>query len=153
MAKDYKKGDDYKLYLDTANSWDTPTWVEIKAASELTLDRVPADVEVPERGEDTGHLHGKADPVISFTLLEDAGDANVETLIAAIHNDDNSTNMVHLAVSRGDIATATTKYWHMEAVLLGAPLSAGRGEPASYDVEAKRHANSDHTLTRETVAS
>ena len=149
MAKDYKRGDDYKLYLDTADSWSTPTWAEIKAASELSVDRVPSDVEVPERGSDTGHMQGYADPVISFTLLEDVGDTNVETIIAAIHSGD----MVHLAVSRGDIATATNKYWHMEAVLLGAPLSAGRGEPASYDVEAKRHANSDNTLTRETVSS
>jgi hypothetical protein len=148
MAKDYTKGDDYLFYLDTAADWDTPTWALIKAVGDLSVDRVPSDVEIPERGMDTGHLQGHGDPVISFTLFEDKGDTNVEALIAAIHDG----TMKHIAVSRGPIATAANKYWHMESVLLGAPVSAGRGEPSSYEVEAKRHANSDNTLTRATVA-
>lgn len=141
MAKNYQKGDDYKLYYDTADSWSAPTYVEIKAVGDLAVDPGIADVEVPERGSSTGHLQGDGDPSITFTLFEDAGDANVTALIDAIHDG----SMVHLAVCRG----TGTPGWHMECCLVGAPFSASRGEPAGYEVEAKRHANSDNDFTRE----
>lgn len=146
MAKDYKRGADYKLYLNTAG-YATPTWVEIKAVGDVGADPNPDDVVVPERGQATGHLLGEFDPSFTFTLFEDAGDANVETLIAAIY----SGVLKHLAVSRGPIATVGTKYLHMECVLRG-PVAGARGDPASYDVTAMRHANSDNGLVRATAA-
>lgn len=156
MAKKFRTGDEFGLYLGSG-TWASPTWVEIKAVGDLSLDRQPADIEVPVRGQDTGHLQGAGDPQISFTLYDNAtsgsdGDTNVQTLVDAIH----SGAMVMLAVARGDtsgaLTTSTTKYWKMECVLMGVPLSVNRGESASYDVTAKRHANSDNTLTRVTVS-
>ena len=146
MAKDYIAGKIYRLYLNTG-AYGSPTWVEIKAVGDIGSDFNPDDVVVPERGNDTGHLNGEPDPSFTFTLFEDAGDANVETLIAAIY----AGTMKHLAVSRGVISTAGTKYLHMECVLR-APLGAGRGDPSSYDVTAMRHANSDNRLIRATAA-
>ncbi len=146
MAKDYRKGASYRLYLNTG-TYASPTWVEIKAVGDVSADPNPDDLTVPERGQDMGHLQGEFDPSFAFQLMEDAGDTNVETLIAAIY----SGVMVHLAVSRGDIETAATKYLHMECVLRGS-LSANRGDVASYDVTANRHANSDNGLVRATAS-
>jgi|SRR3972149_818842 len=145
MAKDYKKGADYRLYFNTG-SYATPTWAEIKACGDVSADPNPDDVTVPERGMDMGHLHGEKDTSFTFTLYEDVGDTNVETMIAAIY----SGVMVHLAVSRGDIETALTKYLHMECLLRGG-VTANRGDAASYDVTANRHANSDNGLVRATA--
>ena len=146
MAKDYSKGDEWRLYLDTASNWSSPTWAQIKAFVDPTIDPEKGDVEINEQNEDTGHLHGSGNPSLGFTLILDKGDANVETLIA------NSLNgaITHLALSRGDISVNTTKYWHMES-LLNAPLAASRGSVASLDMTARRHANSDNQLTRATI--
>ncbi|MCP4228870.1 MAG: hypothetical protein GY771_01810, partial [bacterium] len=104
MAKDYQKGDDYKLYFNTA-TYATPTWAEIVAADDIAVEINKSDIEVPERGIDTGHLQGKGDGTLSFTLMEDTGDTNVESMIAAVLTD---ATMIHLAVSRGDITTTGT---------------------------------------------
>lgn len=148
MAKDYKKGAKYRLYFRSGGTYGSPTWAWIKAAVEVSCDCNFDDVVVPESGSDTGHLKGEKDPTFTFTLYEDAGDTNVETLIAAIYDQD---TMVHLAVSRGDIATSQTKWVDMEC-LLRAPLGANRADASSYDVTAYRHANSDNNLRRNTTA-
>ncbi len=147
MAKDFVRGADYKLYMNTGTQA-SPTWVEIKACGDIDLASNPADIDVPERGMDTGHLGGENDPSISFTLYEDKGDTNVETLIAASL----SKVMREVAVSRGPIATTGTKIWRLEGLLVGTKLTAARGNVAEYDVEVKRHANSDFNLTRTTAA-
>jgi hypothetical protein len=148
MAKKYKKGDDYLIYLDTADSFGTPTWALIKAATDPKFDPAKADVVVPEAGSSDGHLQGFGDPLISFTLLEDAGDANVTAILDAAEDG----TMKHIAVANGPIATTGTVYRHMEVCITAAPLSAGRGEPASWAVEVRRHANSDNDITKTTVA-
>ena len=145
MAKDYKRGADYILSLNTG-TYATPTWVTIKAVGDLACDPNPDDVVVPERGANTGHLNGEFDPSFTFTLYEDAGDTNVEALIAAIF----AGTMKHLAVSRGPIATSGVKWLDLECVLR-APLGANRGDPSSYDVSAFKHANSDNNLRRNTT--
>lgn len=147
MAKDYSKGDEWRLYLDTADDWASPTWAQIKAFVDPTVDPEKADVEVPEQNADTGHLQGEGDPSINFTLNVDKGDSNVETLISRSLDG----TMTHIAISRGDIATSGTKYYHMESALFG-PLSASRGSVASYDITARKHANSDNGLTRATTS-
>lgn len=96
---------------------------------------------------DMGHLQGEDDPEITFTLLEDAGDANVETLIAACY----SGAKVEIAVARGLIATTGVKFWRLEACLMGVSASGERGSPASMAVSARRHANSDYPMSRNTA--
>ena len=146
MAKDYIKGSAYRLYLNTG-TYGSPTWVEIKACGNIGVASNPDDVSVPERGNDMGHLQGEDDPSITFDLFEDAGDSNVETLIAALY----SGAMKEIAVARGAIATSGTKYWRLEAVLMGVDLSADRPDPSTYNVQAFRHANSDYPMSRNTV--
>jgi len=60
--------------------------------------------------------------------------------------------LIHLAVSRGDITTVGTKWFHMECALFGG-VTADQGGVASYDIEARRHANSDNGFTRATTAA
>jgi hypothetical protein len=146
MAKDYVKGADYRLYYRSAGNYASPTWSEIKACGDVAAAPQPDDVEVPERGSATGHLHGEQNPQFTFTLFEDKGDSNVEALVAACY----SGASVHLAVSRGLINTNGVKYLHMECALF-ADLSANRPDPSSYAVTAMRHANSDNGLVRATV--
>lgn len=146
MAKDYIKGASYKLYLNTG-SQASPTWALIAAVGDIDVSSNPDDVEVPERGMDMGHLQGEDDPAITFTLFEDAGDSNVETLIAALF----SGALKEIAVARGAIATTGVKFWRLEACLMGVKNTAARGDTASYDVEAKRHANSDFAMSRNTA--
>lgn len=146
MAKDYKRGADYLLYLNTGTQV-SPTWAQIKAVGDIDVNSNPDDVTVPERGMDTGHLQGEDDPEITFTLYEDAGDSNVETLIAASY----SGVMKEIAVSRGPIATTGNKFWRLEACLMGSPITAGRGDAASLAITARRHANSDYPMSRNTA--
>lgn len=136
MAKDYQKGENYSLYLDTANTWGAATWVKIKAIGDLAVDQAPGDVEVPERGLSTGHLHGDGDSAFTFTLFEDSGDTNLDDIIDAIYDG----SSIHLAVAREE----GEPYWHMECCLVGAPLTANRGELVGWEVEAKRHGDSDN---------
>lgn len=147
MAKDFQKATKYRLMFRTGGTYGSPTWVFISAALNPACDPGFEDIAIPEQGMDTGHLKGERDPVFTFELLEQKGDTNVETLIAAIYDPD---TMVHLAISRGDIATAGTKWVDMECVLF-APLGADRPNPSSYQVTARRAANSDNPLRRSTT--
>tara|TARA_B100001123_G_C15139083_1_gene958711 strand:+ start:248 stop:694 length:447 start_codon:yes stop_codon:yes gene_type:complete len=148
MAKTYQLGDDYKLYYRSSGTYASPTWSHVAAADSISVDFAPTDIAVNERGIETGHLQGKGDPSFSFSLMEDTGDTNVEALIDATLTD---ATLVHLAVSRGDIATSGVKYFHMECALFGG-VTADQGGVASYDIEARRHANSDNGFTRATVS-
>ena len=146
MAKDYKKGSDYRLGLMTSGTFASPTWTEIKSVGDIDVDPNPVDVEVPERGIDTGHLQGEKDPSFTFTLFEDADNSNVTTLIDAIY----SGASVTLAVANGGLATTGTKGVKMDCVLFAAHKGA-RGDVSQWEVTARRHANSDNALTRFTV--
>jgi hypothetical protein len=146
MAKDYQKGAGYRLNINTG-SYASPVWSAIKGVGDIGVNPNPDDVAVPERGGNTGHMHGEQDPEITFTLYEDTGDTNAETLIAALHSGD----MVHVAISRGLMATNGTKYQHMESCLF-ADLSANRPDPSSYQVTARKHANSDNNFARATIS-
>jgi len=143
MDRDYKKGDIYQLLLNNG-TYAVPVWSEVVAADDISVDPQVTDIEVPERGVDLGHMHGKGDGLFSFTLLEDAGNDDVETLINGLLDD---TNLIELAIARGDIAVTGVVFWRAECALFGS-LSANQGEVASYDIEAKRHINSDYGFTR-----
>lgn len=146
MAKDYKKGADYIFLLRTGGSYASPTWTVIKAIGDISVDPNPDDVVIPERGSNTGHLNGEADPTITFRMFEDAGDLNVETIAAAV----NTNTMVHIAIARGNIATTGTKWFDLECILR-APLDANRGDPSGWEITAQKHANSDNNYRRNTT--
>jgi hypothetical protein len=146
MAKDYKRGDDYRLYLDTADTWATPTWVEIKACGNIEVDDGIAEIAVPERSASTGYMHGSKDPGITFELFEDDSDTNVGTLITALQDG----SQVHLAVCNGDESVAGNRLVHAECVLFGGQ-AANRGEVAQWAVTARRNAQSSNEWTWETT--
>ena len=147
MAKDFKRGDDYRLYLNTG-SWASPTYVWLKSAVDLAVDEAPTDIAVEETGMSTGHLQGYGDPSITCTLNENRGDTNVATLLTAMR----AGTMKEIALCNGPIATAGTNIYRLEAIATGFPLSASKGSVASWGVDFKRHANSDNDLTH-SVAS
>ncbi len=147
MAKNYIKGASYNGYLNTG-TYGSPTWTLVKAIKDIQVKSNPDDVEVPERGMDMGHLQGEDDPAITFDLMEDAGDTNVETLIAATY----SGAMTEIAIARGAIGTTGVKYWRLEACLMGVDNEGARTEVGKHAVEAKRHANSDYPMSRNTAA-
>lgn len=147
MAKSFKRGDDYKFYINTG-SVGSPTWVLITAVSGIAVDPAPSDIVVPESGFSDGHMQGYGDPAITATLYEDTGDTNIATLLTAMH----AGTLQEIAVANGPIATAGTKFYRLEACCTGLPLSADRGEASSYDCEFKRHANATTDLTRNTAS-
>lgn len=147
MAKDYKKGDDYKLYLNTG-TYVTPVWVLLKCFKDLAFDPAKADIVIEEHGASDGHLQGYGDPAISFTLFDDLGDTNAQAIIVAIE----SGAMKELAVANGVIATPLTKFWRLESCITAGPGSFNKGEAASFSVEARKHANADNDIVRSVAA-
>ena len=155
MAKRYILGDEFRLYYNIG-SYASQNWKIINAADSISVDYSKADVPIAERGQPTGHLQGVADPSFSFTLLNDVESTYVQQLIdridSAIDPATSAPYLIHLAVANGDISTTGTKYYHMECILLGGALTADQGGVSSFDIEARRHANSDYGLVRATVS-
>ena len=155
MAKRYILGDEFRLYYNIA-TYSSANWKIINAADSISVDYGKTDVTVAERGPPTGHLQGVADPVISFTLLNDVESTYAQQLIDRIDSAIDPTTLapylIHMAVSNGDITVTGTKYYHMECILLGGALTADQGGVSSFDIEARRHANSDYGLVRATIS-
>ncbi len=146
MAKDYLKGDDFKLYLNTGTDA-VPVWTLLKCQKDLAFDPAKADIVIEEAGISDGHLQGYGDPAFTFTLFDDKGDTNAQTLITAAE----AGTLKELAIANGVIATTGTKYWRLECCVISSPGSFNKGEAASYSIEAKRHANSDNDIVRSTA--
>ena len=155
MAKRYILGDEFRLYYNIG-SYASQNWKIINAADSISVDYSKADVPIAERGQPTGHLQGVADPSFSFTLLNDVQSTYVQQLIdridSAIDPETSAPYLIHLAVANGDITVAGTKLYHMECILLGGALTADQGAVSSFDIEARRHANSEYGLVRATVS-
>tara|TARA_Y100001963_G_scaffold77259_1_gene107108 strand:+ start:132 stop:599 length:468 start_codon:yes stop_codon:yes gene_type:complete len=155
MAKRYILGDEFRLYYNIG-SYASQNWKIINAADSISVDYSKADVPIAERGQPTGHLQGVADPSFSFTLLNDVESTYVQQLIdridSAIDPETSAPYLIHLAVANGDITVAGTKLYHMECILLGGALTADQGAVSSFDIEARRHANSEYGLVRATVS-
>ena len=146
MAKDYKRGDDYWVYLNTG-SQATPTWVLVAEAVNPALDEAAATIKIAEAGKNDGSLRGFGDPVLSFQLNRNKGNANVTAILTAAR----AGTLKEFAIADGPIATAGTEYARLEALVSSFPLSANRGEAGSYAITLNRHANSDFDLTYTTV--
>ena len=147
MTKNYKKGDDYKFYLNTGTQ-SVPVWSLLKCVKDLQFDPAKADIVIEENGASDGHLHGYGDPLFSATIFEDAGDANC----ADIYDAADAGDMIEIALANGPIATTGTKFYRLESCVTGSPLSANKGEAASRAMEFRRHANSDFDLIKSVAA-
>lgn len=147
MPRDFQKGDNYTLYKLMTGAFTSPVFTGgvVSAISDLSVDLGTADVSFPERGFSTGHMHGQFDPKFSFTLMINKGDANSTALQNAIRDG----SMITLAVGDGPLEapiSASRRYMMMECVLFGQQISVKRGDPATYEVTAMRHANSDNDI-------
>lgn len=147
MAKDYKRGDDYLVYLNTG-SQGSPTWVLIAEAVNPSIDEAPAIIKIPEAGKNDGSLRGYGDPVITFELGKNKGNSDVTTILTAAK----AGTLKEFAIADGPIATAGTEYVRLEALITAFPLSANRGDGGKYQVTLNRHANSDYDLTYVTAS-
>lgn len=145
MAKDYKRGDDYLVYLNTGTQA-APVWVLIKEAVNVALAENPTIIKVPEAGMNDGSLKGFGDPQFTFTLNKNKGNANVTTIITAAK----AGTLKEFAIADGPIATVGTEYARLES-LIDFPKTANRGAAASYAITLYRHANSDFDLTYATA--
>lgn len=149
MAKDYKRGIDFRLYSGSG-TWLSETWTEIQGVQDITVSANADDVSASVRGLSVGHLRGQSDNSFTFSLAFDKGDTATASLLTAM---DGGT-MVTLAIADGPIATAGTTYFQMQCVLMGRQLSApAAGSPATYEVTAMRHLNSDYDLVVQVVGS
>ncbi len=147
MAKDYKRGDDYFVYLNTGTQA-SPTWVLIAEATNPTLDEASTIIKIEEAGKNTGNLKGYGDPVFTFRLNKNKGNANVTTILTAAK----AGTLKEFAIADGPIATPGTEYARLESLIGAFPLGANRGEGANYQITLYRHANSDFDLTYATAS-
>lgn len=146
MAKDYVRGDDYWIYLNTG-TYASKTWVHVKNVADPTFNPEKSDILVPEAGMSDGHLQGYGNPLIGFTMFEDRTNTNAEAILAAAE----AGTLKEFAIANGPIATSGTTFRNFEANITSSELSAGRGEPASWSIELRRHANSDNDIVKTKV--
>lgn len=143
-------GDEFGLYLDTTNNWTTPTWVYVSCIEDLGLDSAPIVAQINKRGAKTPkYKRGRLDAMVSFKLLNAPTVSEFQAIENAIWNDNNDgTEILHLAIVRGPMATAGNTIWENDYVVTGAPLDPSLDEGASYDVECKPAADSANDLTK-----
>ena len=127
-------GDDYKLFYDTASSFGSPTWVEQISVGDIGYDTANEQVNIPKRVAFKLYKKGRSDLKFSFKMNIDTSNTFHKAMVAAI----NGGTKIHLAISPGAIASGG--YWH-GWFLLNAPLDASLDSAATFDVEAKVHAD------------
>lgn len=135
MIMSNQLGDEFKLYIDTADDYDTPTWAEILDVGNFSRDRSKTEVEIPKRINHKVYLGGRSDPRVSFELSYDPANTNHTKLSNAI----DSGAKVHLAVANGPIATDGTIYTHGWYLVKG-PEDFSLDSPATISCEALPHA-------------
>src|SRR4051794_19196763 len=114
MAKDYKRGADFLLYLNVS-TWETPAWVMVGGVGDIDLQKNYEDIEIPMNDPETtpsfkgiravcrgtGHLKGEPDPSINFQLFDDAGSPQVEQMIVSM----DQGVLLEIALCRGTMTT------------------------------------------------
>ena len=75
-----------KLYVDSANNWTTPTWVEVPNVSNLTLNLSHATADVTTRAHAGWRTQVATlkEATIEFDMLDVAGDPSVAQIRQAI---------------------------------------------------------------------
>lgn len=157
MADDNKLrfGDDLRLYLDTANNWTSPVWVEVKCADELSGDRGIISAAFNCRGEpEIGHRRSlRRDPSMTLSLYVKPGDAAYEAVMAAVEDQTNGgTEILHLAIVDGDITVAGNDIRENDFVAVTASDELPTGEAAMVEVELRRAVDSFNAATTGTTS-
>ena len=126
-------GDDFKLYYDSASSFDSPTWVEQVSAGDLGFDPGIEQVEIPLRIAYKVYKKGRADWSLTFTMNYDPDN----TFHTAVRDAITNGTKIHLAIADGDIDD-DGNYWHAWWFLSG-PIDAALDSNANIEVEGKIH--------------
>lgn len=125
-------GDDLKLFWDTADNFDTPTWDDQISVGDIGFDSNNEQVEIPKRIPFKTYKKGRADWSLTFTSNIDKTNAFHMAVLEAITNG----TPIHLALGLGEIAEGG--YWHAWW-FLSAPIDASLDNPATMDVDGKCH--------------
>lgn len=126
-------GDDFRLFWDSADNWDSPTMVEVISIGDLGFDPAGEQVEIPIRIRTKVYKKGRGDWTLSFTLNYDPDDPFCLAAIDAVNNG----TKIHLAFADG-ATFADANVWEAWWMLTG-PIDAALDTNASIDVEGKVH--------------
>lgn len=128
-------GDDFNLFWDSADNWDTPTWVRQTSIGDLGFDAARKQVEIPKRIRTATYKNGRGDWELTFTMNYSRSNAFHRAVVAAIAAD--GDNPLHLAIVDGDdITDNEASYWEGWFTLAG-PLNAALDEGATIEVTGK----------------
>lgn len=123
-------GDDYRLYWDNSDNFDTPTWVWQRNLGDMALADSGEQVEIPIRYNKKYYKKGRQDTELTFTMNYHA----TETFLVHVRDHIRSGVRIHLAIAEGDITT--TDYFHAWWILTG-PADFSLDAPATYAVSAR----------------
>ena len=126
-------GDDFKLYYDTEDDFDSPTWAEQQSVGDLGFDPGNEQVEIPKRKAFKYYKKGRADWTLTFTMNYDPD----STFHNAVRDAITDGTPIHLAIADGDMDDGPN-YWHAWWFLSG-PLDAALDSNANIEVEGKIH--------------
>lgn len=126
-------GDDFSLFWDSNDDWDSPSWVAQISVGDIGMDHANEQVEIPLRIAVKVYKKGRGDWSLTFTSNYDRSNAFHMAVRDAIRTGD----PIHLAFADGD-DIETADYTHAWWMLSG-PIEASLDNPASIDVEAKVH--------------
>lgn len=126
-------GDDFKLFWDSAEDFDSPTWVEIISVGDMGFEPGLEQVEIPIRIPFKVYKKGRADWSLTFTANVNPGNAYYNALLDAVNNG----TKIHLAIGEGAMDD-DPNYWHAWFFVSG-PIDASLDSPGTIDVEGKIH--------------
>jgi len=126
-------GDDFRIFWDQDNDFDTPDWVEEISIGDMSFDPGNKQVEIPKRIPFVTYKKGRADWSLKFNLNYD----KTNDMHMAIRDAITNGTKIHLAICDGDNITEND-YWHANWFVTG-PLDGALDKPAGYAVEGKIH--------------
>lgn len=148
-------GEDFRLYVDTANNWASPVWVEVKCADTLSADNGVITAEFKCRGESqVGHRRSTMrDPKLTLSLFVKPGDAAFDFIRAASRNTTNDGGeILHLAVVDGAIAAAGNEIRENDFVVLSSSDDYATNEGTKVDLELGSAIDSANAETFDTTS-
>lgn len=127
-------GDDFNIFWDSADNWDTPTWVRILDATDIVFDPNRTQVEIRKRIRHKTYKKGMHDWELSFTLNYNPANEFCQQIRTCLYDD--NTNII-VALADGDSMTdPAVTYWRAHWEVFG-PLNANLDEPAEIEITLK----------------
>lgn len=135
MACDELLGDDFNIFWDTADNWDTPTWVRQISLGDIGFDPAREQVEIPKRIATKTYKNGRGDWELTFTMNYSRSNSFHRAVVLAASS--GGQNPLHLALVDGDDITDTeASIWEAWWEVAG-PISGSLDEGATVEVTCK----------------